>query len=126
MQIQLLKGEIARGSETLRITSPCGTGDRIGANLAKLFPSAGFEEIGLEKVGPTIGGEIMRSAIVAGLLSMLGILIYVALRYEVFSFALAAIVAVAHDILLTLGCYCLTGLFGDGRQFNATIWAAVC
>jgi SecD/SecF fusion protein len=51
-------------------------------------------------------------------------LIYVAIRYE-FSFALGAIVAVLHDILLTLGCYCLTGLFGEGRQFNATIVAAV-
>jgi len=55
---------------------------------------------------------------------MLGILIYVALRYE-FSFALGAIVAVVHDILLTLGCSCLTGLFGEGRQFNATMVAAV-
>jgi SecD/SecF fusion protein len=55
---------------------------------------------------------------------MLGILIYVAVRYE-FSFAVGAIVAVLHDILLTVGCYCLTGWFGQGRQFNATMVAAV-
>jgi SecD/SecF fusion protein len=108
----------------LRITSPYGTGAAIRANLAKLFPSAHCEEIGVEKVGPAIGGEIMKSAVLAGMLSMLGILIYVAIRYE-FSFAVGAIVAVLHDILLTIGCYCLTGLFGEGRHFNATMVAAV-
>jgi SecD/SecF fusion protein len=122
-QIQFQK-DIARNSETLRITSPYGTGETISTNLAKLFPKAQFAEVGVEKVGPTIGGEIMRSAIIASMLSMLGILIYVAIRYE-FSFAVGAIVAVLHDILLTIGCYCMTGWFGEGRQFNATMVAAV-
>jgi SecD/SecF fusion protein len=122
-QIQFQR-DVARGTEALRITSPYGTGDRISAELVKLFPAAKFEQLSLEKVGPAIGAEIMRTAIIASLLSMLGILIYVAFRYE-FSFAVGAIVAVAHDILLTLGCYCLTGVFGEGRQFNATMVAAV-
>jgi SecD/SecF fusion protein len=123
VQIQFQK-DIARNSETLRITSPYGTGEKIGANLAKSFPEAHFEEMGVEQVGPTIGGEIMSNALIAGMLSMFGILIYVAIRYE-FSFAVGAIVAVVHDILLTIGCYCLTGLFGEGRHFNATMVAAV-
>jgi SecD/SecF fusion protein len=122
-QIQFQK-DIVRNSETLRITSPYGTGETISTNLSKLFPAAQFEELGVEKVGPTIGGEIMKSAFLAGILSMLGILIYVAIRYE-FSFAVGAIVAVVHDILLTVGCYCLTGMFGEGRHFNATMVAAV-
>ena len=122
-QIQFQR-DMARDAETLRITSPYGTGDRISAELSKVFPAARFEQLSLEKVGPAIGAEIMRTAIIASLLSMLGILIYVAFRYEV-SFAIGAIVAVVHDILLTIGCYCLTGLFGEGRQFNATMVAAV-
>jgi len=122
-QIQFQK-EITGTAETLRITSPFGTGEMISTNLVKVFPTAGFQEIGVEKVGASIGGEIMQSAVIACLLSMLGILVYVAMRYE-FSFALGAIVAVAHDILLTVGCYCLTGVFGEGRQFNATMVAAV-
>lgn len=122
-QIQFQK-DLARNSETLRITAPFGTAGTISTNLAKAFPAAQFEELGVEKVGPTIGGEIMQSAIIASLLSMFGILIYVAIRYE-FSFAVGAIVAVLHDILLTIGCYCLTGWFGEGRQFNATMLAAV-
>ncbi len=123
VQIQY-QSDMGRNSESLRITSPFGTGETISTNLAQLFPAAQFQERGVEKVGPTIGGEIMRSAIMASMLSMFGILVYVAIRYE-FSFAIGAIVAVLHDILLTVGCYCLTGLFGEGRQFNATMVAAV-
>jgi SecD/SecF fusion protein len=122
-QIQFQK-DMARGSETLRITSPYGTGETISANLASVFPAAQFKALSIEKVGPTVGGETMMNAIIACLLSMFGILIYVAVRYE-FSFAVGAIVAVLHDILLTIGCYCMTGWFGEGRQFNATTVAAV-
>src|SRR5439155_5586997 len=57
-------------------------------------------------------------------MSLFGILVYVAFRYE-FSFAVGAVVAVVHDVLMTIGVYCLTGLFSDGRQFNATMVAAV-
>jgi len=51
--------------------------------------------------------------------SLLGILIYVAFRYE-FSFAVGAVIAVIHDVLMTIGWYCLSG-----REFNATMVAAV-
>ena len=52
------------------------------------------------------------------------ILVYVAFRYE-FSFAVGAVVAVIHDVLMTVGWYCLTGLTGQGRQLNATFVAAI-
>ena len=51
-QIQFQK-DIVRNSETLRITSPYGTGERVSANLAKLFPEAHFTEVGMRK-GRTI------------------------------------------------------------------------
>lgn len=122
-QIQYQK-ELAGNRETLRITSRFGTGRDISGCLAAAFPGAKFEQAALENVGPIIGGEILQTAILASLLSMVGILVYVAMRYE-FSFAVAAIVAVLHDVLMTLACYCLTGFFGDGRQFNATMVAAL-
>jgi SecD/SecF fusion protein len=55
------------------------------------------------------------------LLSLFGILVYVAFRYE-FSFAVGAVVAVIHDVLMTIGWYCLAP---SHRQFNATTVAAV-
>ena len=111
--------DISTGSELLRITSAFGTGDKIAETLQKDFPEARFEKAGLEKVGPTIGKEVQRTALVAILISLLGILIYVAFRYE-FSFAVGAVIAVMHDVLMTLGWYCLSG-----RELNATMVAAL-
>lgn len=105
--------------ETLKITSGFDTTDRIVAVLKKDFPQAGFKLEGAERVGPTVGEEILRSAVVALLLSLLGILVYVAFRYE-FSFAVGAIVAIIHDVLMTLGWYALAG-----RELNSTMIAAV-
>jgi preprotein translocase SecF subunit len=66
-----------------------------------------------------VGSQSLRSAIVAALLSLLGILVYVAMRYE-FSFALGAIIAIVHDILMTFGIF-----FLSGRQLSAPIVAAI-
>ena len=99
-------------------------GDVAVETLQKSFPSAGLKQIGIDHVGPTVGEEIQKSAIIASLLSLFGILVYVAFRYE-FSFAVGAVVAVLHDVLMTIGCYCLTGLFSEGRQFNSTFVAAL-
>jgi SecD/SecF fusion protein len=113
-------------NELLRITSDYGTSSNVLSTLTNTFSSAGFDGRGSEAVGPTIGKEIQSTAIIASLLSLFGILVYVAFRYE-FSFAVGAVVAVIHDVLMTIGCYCLTGLFGEGhaREFNATMVAAI-
>ena len=116
--------DIGNGIEILRITSPSGTADKVEAAVTNGFPAAKFVTAGVERVGATIGSEIQIVAISASALSLLGILFYVAVRYE-FIFAVGAVVAVIHDVLMTIGCYCLTGLFTEGRQFNATMVAAV-
>ncbi|MCL5098951.1 MAG: protein translocase subunit SecF, partial [Candidatus Omnitrophica bacterium] len=53
------------------------------------------------------------------LLAMFGILVYVAMRYE-FSFAVGAVLALVHDVLMTMGLFCLSG-----RQFSAPMVAAI-
>jgi len=70
-----------------------------------------------------VGKEIQKTAIVASILSLFGILVYVAFRYE-FSFAIGAVVAVIHDVLMTIGVYCMAH-FVSGREFNATSVAAI-
>jgi SecD/SecF fusion protein len=99
-------------------------GAEVVAALKKAFPTAGFTEKQVDKIGPAVGAAMQRVAVVASLLAMLGILVYVAFRYE-FSFAVGAVVAIIHDILMTSGCYFLTGLFGEGRELNATTVAAL-
>jgi SecD/SecF fusion protein len=116
--------EITGNAQLLRVVTPFGTAEEVEKALEKDFPNAHFARVQMDKVGPIIGNEIMLTAVIASLLSLLGILFYVAVRYE-FSFAIGAVVAVIHDILMTIGCYCLTGMFTEGRQFNATMVAAV-
>jgi SecD/SecF fusion protein len=110
---------IAAGRETLQIVTSYESGAKVGGALQKEFPDAKFQVIGTDRVGPTVGKEIQRSAAVALLLAMAGILVYVAVRYE-FSFAVAAVIATIHDALFTLGIFMLAG-----GQFSAAMVAAV-
>ncbi|WP_057977504.1 protein translocase subunit SecF [Caloramator mitchellensis] len=58
----------------------------------------------IDTIGPTIGQELRKSAIIATLLATIGILAYVTIRFELWS-GLAAIVALIHDLLITLTVY---------------------
>jgi SecD/SecF fusion protein len=108
----------------LSITAAKDAGLKAEEVLKKAFPESKFERVRMDSVGATIGKEIQKSGVIASVLSLFGILVYVAFRYE-FSFAVAAVVAVAHDVFMTIGWYCLTGTVGEGRQFNATFVAAL-
>ncbi|MBI4891621.1 MAG: protein translocase subunit SecF [Acidobacteria bacterium] len=59
-----------------------------------------------EVVGPKIGAELKNKAILATLYALGGMLIYLAFRFE-FSYGLAAVIAVFHDVLITLGLFSL-------------------
>ena len=113
------KRPVVGTGEKLSITAGFDSTEKTRSVLAKEFPQAEFKLEGTQRVGATVGDEILRSAVIAFLLSLLGILVYVAFRYE-FSFAIGAIIAIIHDILMTLGCYALAG-----RELNSTMIAAV-
>jgi SecD/SecF fusion protein len=119
-QIQYQKGA---DFQRLNITSSSGSAAKVEQVLASKFPQAEFHAIGHQEVGATLGKEIQQSAIIASLMAMFGILVYVAFRYE-FSFAVAAIIAVLHDVLFAIGAYCIANAI-SGRQFNATVVAAI-
>ena len=119
-QIQYQKGD---NIEMLCLTTSGGSADKVSAALVKAFPQAHYTVANRQEVGATLGAEIQQSAIIASLLSLFGILVYVAFRYE-FSFAVAAVAAVLHDVLFTIGAYCIANAV-SGRQFNATVVAAV-
>jgi SecD/SecF fusion protein len=92
---------------------------RVVEKLRASFPESKFTVLNANKVGPAIGAEIRNTALAALFWAMLGIMAYVAFRYE-FSFAVAAIVAILHDLLMTLGWY-----FMSGRELNGTTVAAL-
>jgi SecD/SecF fusion protein len=116
LQIQYQKGA---EFDMLQIVAPFGQSAAVTNALMTKFPNAGFGVIGAEAVGATVGDEIQKSAVIATFLSLFGILVYVALRYE-FSFSVGAVVAVIHDVLMTIGIF-----FLSGRQLSAPMVAAV-
>ena len=63
----------------------------------------------VETVGPKVGGELRKAAFLAVIYSLLGILIYISWRFQ-FRFAVAAIIATAHDALVMLAFFSFAGL----------------
>lgn len=115
--------DVSAGKPTLRVTAASGSAPKIEQTLAANFADAHFVPVETQEVGAIVGAQILQSAVIACIVAMFGILIYVAFRYE-FLFALAAIAAVAHDIILTIGVYCIANAI-SGRQFNQTVVAAL-
>jgi len=72
-----------------------------------------------EKVGPTIGKELRRAGILALLIAIILMVIYITFRFE-FKFALAAIGALIHDILVTLSIFSIFQL-----EINSSFIAAI-
>ncbi|MEM9220115.1 MAG: protein translocase subunit SecF [Cyanobacteria bacterium P01_F01_bin.150] len=63
----------------------------------------------IDTVGPTIGRQIFRAGITALLVSFLGIIAYLSVRFR-FDYAIFAIVALAHDVIITMGIFAVLGL----------------
>ncbi|MHB1343474.1 MAG: protein translocase subunit SecF [Thermoleophilia bacterium] len=78
--------------------------------LQELSQTYGAEEsaTGLERVGPSFGAENGQKALIAVLVSIAVIVLYITWRFE-YKFAFPAIVALIHDVALTLGVYAVTG-----------------
>ncbi len=94
--------------EMLSFRSPGGTSGEILRKLEEAFPGRGIKSVSQEQVGPQIGVEFAKKALIALLLGMVGILVYVTIRFE-FSFALATVVALLHDVIITIGLFALIG-----------------
>ena len=91
----------------------------IAPGLIAKFPDAKFEMSGVDKVGGLVGQELARSSIMALTLGMVGILIYVTARFEL-SFAIGALVALLHDVVITVGVFSLLG-----RELSLVIVGAI-
>ena len=88
--------------------------DAQGAALSQVRDILGHdvEYRRVEMVGPKVGSELIRAGAMAVGLSLLGIAIYIWLRFE-WQFAVGALMALIHDILLTLGLFSITRLSFD-------------
>lgn len=91
--------------------------ERVDAALGDAFGSV--EILRTELVGPVVGAELVRRALLAVALASLGILVYVSLRFE-FKFAVAAVVALLHDAIIATGVVSALGL-----EVNSPFIAAI-
>ena len=92
--------------------------EEIKSNLDKSFGNE-FSFRRVENVGPKVSAELLRSGIIAISVALLLMLIYIWIRFE-WQFSLGAILALFHDVIVTLGLFSLLGL-----EINLSIIAAV-
>ncbi|MFB3926342.1 MAG: protein translocase subunit SecF, partial [Syntrophales bacterium] len=96
-----------------------GLTERIEEVMTSAFGKGAFEVRKAEVVGPKAGRDLARKGLMALIFANLGMLIYIAWRYE-FRFALGGIIALVHDVIVTAGVFTLLG-----KEFTLTIIAAL-
>ncbi|MEM0966771.1 MAG: protein translocase subunit SecD [Verrucomicrobiota bacterium] len=110
---------LADGSETLAIQTEVGKGMEFYEALETAFPDSGLSFEGQTSIGAAVSEQIQRNAIISVVVALVGILLYIALRFEV-GYGVGAVVATIHDVLMTIGIFVLA----DG-QFTAPMIAAI-
>jgi len=87
--------------------------------LRTAYPEGSFEIRRVEVVGPKVGKDLRQKGMLAMLYAMLGILIYITWRFE-FRYAIGAIIALVHDVIITVGIFSLLD-----KEFTLPIIAAL-
>jgi preprotein translocase SecF subunit len=107
----------------IRLPLTAGTSQEMGKRIEGALaadPALGKIEVRrVEFVGPQVGRELQLQAIYAVLFGIAGILIYIAVRFDLKG-GVAAVVAVFHDVIVCLGALSLTG-----REFSLPVLAAL-
>ena len=88
------------------------------AKLREAF-SADYEFRSVDSVGPTVSSELVQSGTLGVVVAIIAVLTYLWFRFE-WQFAVGAIIGTMHDLLLTVGFFCVTQL-----EFNQTSIAAI-
>jgi SecD/SecF fusion protein len=120
---QTLLGE---DREVLKIQTRFDQSRLVLAGLQDAFPVAQLQEIGVNQIGASVSSDIQWNALQSVFFALLGILLYVALRFEV-GYGIGAVVATIHDVLMTVGIFVICGALGIfvSGQFTAPMLAAI-
>jgi preprotein translocase SecF subunit len=105
----------------IRIEAQAGGDEAEQAAVAKLKGALGpgIEYRSVEVVGPKVSGELTQQGILAVVLSIFCVLFYIWFQFE-WQFAVGAVLSLLHDVVLSIGLFCLIGL-----EFNLSIIAAI-
>jgi SecD/SecF fusion protein len=100
-----------RGQDTLHyiaIRAPYGDGQKIIKQLESTPETSNLVVVNSDAVGPVMGTQLALNSLYALAIAFLGVMMYVAIRFE-FSFSVGTILAMTHDLIVTLGIFVLTG-----------------
>ncbi|WP_309398682.1 protein translocase subunit SecD [Cerasicoccus maritimus] len=137
--IPVFQSEIGQGIERLRIQvdGEDGRTDAVVAAMYETFPNAfprgadgelveGVGKVSENVIGAAVSDQIVFNAIESIAFALIGILLYVALRFEI-GYGVGAVVATIHDVLMSIGMFVILGqFFGIGSgQFTAPMVAAI-
>ena len=117
---------IGEDKEILKIQTRFDQSREVLSFLQSAFPQANFSEEGVNQIGASVSQGIQMNALISVLCALVGILLYVAFRFEI-GYGVGAVVATIHDVLMTIGLFVLLGsldLFVSG-QFTAPMLAAI-
>ncbi len=117
---------IGEDREVLKVQTSFGEARPTLEILQNAFPQAGFEEAGINQIGASVSKNIQWNALLSVVCALGGILLYVALRFEV-GYGVGAVVATIHDVLMTIGIFVICGELGIfvSGQFTAPMLAAI-
>jgi SecD/SecF fusion protein len=118
-QNSVIQSEKVANRDLISIRSDAGNADKIKARLQEALPGAGLKFEQTDHVGALVGSELARNSALALALGLVGIFIYVSMRFGT-SFAVGSLAALAHDLIITLGIFALSG-----RELSLIMVAAV-
>ena len=98
--------EVGEGGNKIliRLRESEGASDKVQSIFKQEFPNDPFEVVSIEEIGPVIGQALKQQSLWAITISIIGIVIYVAFRFQ-FKFGVAAAIATVHDVLAVLGVF---------------------
>jgi preprotein translocase subunit SecF len=112
--------EFTEGNKVLiRLREHEGVAEKIVALFKQTFPNRAFEVDSTTEIGPTIGKDLQKDALLAVIFSIIAIIIYIAIRFE-FKFGVAAAFATVHDV-----CAVLAIFFILNKEINLLIVTAL-
>ncbi len=119
-----LRGDVQQVGEEgnkvmIKLRESEGVSDKVQSMFRQEFPDNPFEVYSIMEIGPVIGQALQQQALLAITISIIGIIIYVAFRFQ-FKFGVAAAIATIHDVFAVIAVFFLLG-----KEFNLLIITAL-
>ncbi len=109
LEASVIQVDRAHGEKVLIRTPPLEEATRASLFASLRQEVTPFRSAGVDMIHPLIGAELLREALLALAIAAAGMIVYIGLRFE-FRFGLTGVLAIIHDVVVTLGAFSLLGL----------------